>query len=187
MSVEFPTPSVSFASDHDAVPDDPRRIFPDLVADASRCCQQCFRRLGSRRRFPDEPGRAYGELLSFVDVTHPEDADWELLDAEYWETERERERTTAAAPPSGEPASTTTACAFCGAVDAHRSPATRSREAAIEAAAGISATLTELAVSHNPLVLLVEVSDLKQTPETAGDDFETFRTAVDRAVRAARG
>lgn len=187
MSVEFPPTSGSYASDHGDVPDDPRMIFPDLVADASLCCQQCFRRLGARRRFPDEPGRAYGDLVTYVDATLPEDADWELLDAEYWETERERERTTEAAPPSDGPTGTTSACGFCGAVDTHRSPATRSRDAALEAAAGISATLTELAVAHNPLVLLVEVSDLKQTPETAGDDFETFRTAVDRAVRAARG
>lgn len=187
MSISFsPQREVSFASDDDVVPP-ASEIFAELVADPSRCCQQCYRRLRARRRYPDEPGYRYNELVSYIDAVLPDGHDWGLVDIEYWESEKEAGRTERVYPPGGKPHESRGSCTFCGACEPHRSPSTRSRQVALEASVGISATLTEHAIPHNPLVLAVEVGDLKRDPDYAGDDFETFADATERAVRAAGG
>ena len=183
MSVRF-NESVSVAADGVEIPTDPEDVHPEILADGGRCCQRCFRRLRSRQRLPDDIGQDYGDLLSFVDRELPAGAQWELLEAEWYETVRERNRLESMHPP-GETTSAT-GCRACGAVKPHRSPATRSRSEALQAAVGASRTLQELGVAHTPLALLVEVADLKRDPDYAGDDFATFRTAVARAVRAGR-
>jgi len=176
---------ISLAVDDVEVPTTPDDIFEEIVADPTRCCQQCYRRLRSRRQFPQGAGLDHGDVMSFVDRELPPDAKWDLLDAEFYETVQERDRLEQMHPP-GEDHDSGQGCRFCGAVDPHRSPSTRSRSEALQAAVGISATLSELGAAHNPLVLLVEVADLKRDPDMAGDDFGTFRTAVARAVRAGR-
>lgn len=187
MSVDFSSPSdTSFASDETPVPD-PDDVFEELVADPSRCCQHCFRRLRSRRRFPDLPGHEYADILSFVKTEYPDEG-FDVLDRVYWEAVRRAEATTNANPPTDTPTQTHSACRFCGAVDPAYDPTgTRSRDEAIFSALGISATLAEHGIPHNPLVLVVEASELKREPETAGDDFETFRLATSRSIRAVGG
>lgn len=185
MSIEIPS-SASIAVDDVTIPDALDDVFPELVADASRCCQQCYHRLRSRRRFPHEAGVELGGILSFVAYDLPEaEPQWNTVDREYYETAIVGGRTEQAHPP-GECNESRQACKMCGAVEPHRSPSTRSRSEALQAAVGISRTLQELAVAHNPLALLVEVGDLKQDPDYAGDDFATFQTATARAIRAGR-
>ncbi|GGO01726.1 hypothetical protein [Haloarcula pellucida] len=185
MSIEF-QPTASIATDDVGVPDDPADVFEQLVADASLCCQQCYRRIRARHNFSHQWGRDVGDILSFVDYELPEgEPEWNTTDREYHEEELLSERTVQANPP-GDDLDSGSACANCGAVDAHRSPSTRSREEALQAAVGIIATLTEFGVAHDPLALIVEVGELKQNPDYAGDDFATFATAVARAVRSGR-
>ncbi|WP_324757057.1 hypothetical protein [Haloarcula montana] len=184
MSIEIPS-TASIATDDVDVPDDPEDVFETLVADPSLCCQQCYRRVRARYEFDHGWGRDVGDILSFVDYDLPEGAvDWNTADREYWEEAELADRREEAHPPGDDGSGK--ACSFCGAVDHHRSPSTRSREEALEAAVGIVATLIEFGAAHNPLVLLVEVADLKRDPDYAGDDYETFRLAVARAVRAGR-
>lgn len=185
MSIQFDHRDVQFATDEVDAPTDPEDVFDELVADPRRCCQRCYRRLRARRRFPDRAGFDHGHLLSFVDAVLPEGARWEVLDTEYFESVLIDDRSTTEHPP-GERHTNERACGFCGVHKPHRSPSTRSRQAALEAALGISATLQEFGVAHNPLALLVEVGDLKRDPDTAGDDHATFSTATARAVWAGR-
>jgi len=185
MSIQF-APTASIATDDVDVPENPEDVFETLVADPGLCCQQCFRRIRARKDFPHSWGRSVGAVLSFVDYDLPEhEPRWNTADRTYVESERLNHRTEEAAPPD-ENLETTSACKHCGAVDTHRSPLTRSRSEALKAAVGIIATLTEFGAAHDPLALLVEVGEHKRTPEFAGDDFETFRTAVARAVLAGR-
>lgn len=183
MSIQIPT-STSIAVDDVEVPSDPDDIFGDVVANASLCCQQCYRRLRARRRFPDEQGHRHGDLLSFVDAELPEGADWEIIGTEYYTTDPVDDRLERMHPP--DEADSGSGCGCCGAVEPHRSPSTRSRSEALQAAVGIVRTLSELGVAHDPLALLVEVGECKRDPNLAGDDFETFRTAVARSVRSGR-
>ncbi|MEA5387107.1 hypothetical protein VB779_08600 [Haloarculaceae archaeon H-GB11] len=184
MSVEFPTTSASIAIDDVDVPAAPEDVFPEIVANPSLCCQRCFHRLRSRRRFPPLAGYDYGGLLAFVDAVLPEGAEWEVLDTEYYTTDPISDRLKRMHPP--DEADSRQGCGLCGAVEPHRSPSTRSRSEALEAAIGVTTTLSELGIAHNPLALLVEVGDLKRDPDYAGDDHETFRIATARAVRAGR-
>ena len=185
MSIQFP-PTASIATDDVNVPDRPDDVFDALIADPGLCCQQCFRRIRARYNFSHEWGRRVGDVLTFVDYDLPEgEPNWNTADREYHEQEQLTDRTEHANPP-GEDLDSSTACAFCGAVDSHRSPSTRSRSEALQAAAGIIATLTEFGAAHDPLALLVEVGELKRDPDYAGDDFGTFSTATERAVRAGR-
>jgi len=183
MSVEIPE-TVSVAADAVEIPDDPEDVFPDVVADGGRCCQRCFSRLRSEHPLPDRVGQDYGDLMSFVVRDLPPGAQWDRLEADWYETVQERDRLESMYPP-GETTSAT-GCRTCGAVEPHSSPLTRSRSEALQAAVGISVTLQELGCAHNPLALLVEVADLKRDPDYAGDDFATFRLASERAVRAGR-
>jgi len=183
MSVEIPE-SVSVGTDEVEIPESPPDVFPDVVANASLCCQCCYRRLRARCRFPDQAGYRYAGLLAHVDAQLPPGADWEVLGTEYYTTDVVDDRLERMYPP-GE-GDSRSGCSACGAVEPHRSPSTRSRSEALQAAIGISVTLQELGVAHNPLALLVEVGDLKRDSDYAGDDFATFRTAVKRAVRAGR-
>jgi hypothetical protein len=183
MSVELPR-DVSVATDDVEIPDTPGDVFETLLANASLCCQQCYRRLRARRRFPADAGYRYADLLSFVDAELPDGADWELLGTEYYTTDGVDERLERMHPP-GEDTSRT-GCAVCGAVEPHRSPSTRSRSEALQAAVGIAASLQEWGVAHNPLALLVEVADCKRDSDMAGDDFGTFARATERAIRAGR-
>lgn len=179
------TLDTSFASDDVEIPNDPGDVFEDLVADPSLCCQQCYRRLRARHNFPHERGRSIGDILSFVDYDLPEgEPVWNTADRDYHEEELLADRTEEVHPPGD--TTSHTGCGFCGAVEPHRSPSTRSRSEALDAAVGIVATLQEWGVSHNPLALLVEVGDLKRDPDMAGDDFGTFATATERAARAGR-
>lgn len=179
---------VAVATDALETPDDPSEIFETLVADPSRCCQQCYRRLNRQEEFDHATGREHGSILSFVWFDLPSsEPDWNTADREYFERVQLPNRSERVNPPGGRPGESRSACGFCGAVEPHRSPSTRSREEALGAAAGISATLQEFAVSHNPLALVVEVGDLKRDPDHAGDDFKTFRKATARAVEAGRG
>lgn len=179
---------VDLATDAIDVSEDPSEIFGTLVANASLCCQQCYRRLSRQESFDHETGREHGGVLSFVWFDLPSsEPNWNTADREYFERVQLPDRTDRVNPPGDRPGESRSACNFCGAVDPHRSPSTRSREEAIAAAGGISATLTEFGVAHNPLSLLVEVADLKRTPDYAGDDFATFQLATARAVEAGRG
>lgn len=183
QSIQFDQSSI--ASDDVDVPDNPDDVFEQLISDASRCCQQCYRRLRSRRRFPAAAGEAHGDVMAFVEFDLPEkEPHWNIVDRDWFETQANPDGIERVNPP-GE-ATSRTGCAHCGAVEPHRSPPTRSRAEAIQAALGIISTLQELGAAHNPLVLLVEVSDLKRDPDYAGDDFRTFSTATSRAVRAGR-
>ena len=185
MSIQF-APTASIATDDVEVPEQPRDVFEQLVADPSLCCQQCYRRIRARHNFNHDWGRRIGDILSFVDYDLPEgEPRWNTSDREYHEQEELADRTEHANPP-GDELDSGSACGFCGAVDSHRSPSTRSRSEALEAAVGIITTLTEWGCSHDPLALVVEVGDLKRDPDYAGDDFGTFSTAVERAVRAGR-
>ncbi|EMA19025.1 hypothetical protein [Haloarcula argentinensis] len=185
MSIQF-SPTASIATDDVDVPDQPEVVFETLVADPSLCCQQCYRRIRAQHNFGHNWGRSVGDILCFVEYDLPEgEPRWNTADREYHEQEQLAGRTEYANPP-GDNLDSSTACAFCGAVDTHRSPSTRSRSEALEAAVGIIATLTEFGAAHDPLALLVEVGELKRDPDYAGDDFGTFSTAVARAVKAGR-
>jgi len=175
-----------FAPDDVEVPDDPDDVFEQLLADGSRVCQGCFTRLRRQREYPAEAGERHGDVRAFVDFELPEgEPSWNIVDREWFETTPETDRVERMYPPSD--TDSRTGCDRCGAVEPHRSPPTRSRSEVLQAAVGIASTLQEYAVAHNPLVLLVEVGDLKRKPEYAGDDFATFSEAVSRAIRAGRG
>lgn len=184
MSVEIPE-SVSVATDEVEVPEDPDDVFREVVATPELCCQRCYHRLRSRHRFPDEAGYNYSGLLAYVEAVIPDGADWEILGTEYITTDPIDDRLEEMHPPA-DTNDSRHGCGVCGAVRPHRSPSTRSRSEAVQAAVGISVTLQELGVAHNPLALLVEVDTAKRDPDLAGDDFAVFRQATARAIRAGR-
>jgi len=98
MSVEIPH-SVSVASDEVEIPEDPEEVFPKVLANASLCCQQCYRRLRSQHWLPKDVGQDHGDLMSFVTMDLPPGARWELLEAEWYETVQLRDRLEEMHPP----------------------------------------------------------------------------------------
>lgn len=167
------------ATDALEIPRDPSEIFGELLERNHRVCKRCYTRIKRRAARPWTHGKKWEDVGAHLE--HQDD-DGRL--GRYFETEPLGDRTTDAHPP-GEGSGTSTACS-CGAVEPHRSPPTRSRSDAVDAAFGISRTLHEFGVNHGTPLLVGEVSRLKTEPETAGNDFETFRRATARAVRVTR-
>lgn len=123
--------------------------------------------------------------MAFAEAEVPHGARFEYLETEFYEDDLVEDRNVRAHPP-GESADTSSrACWNCGTVETHRTPPTRTREEAVEAAAGISVTLDEYGVEHDWLFLLGRVDELKRDPDYAGDDFATFERAVAEAIVAA--
>jgi len=170
-------------SDQTEIPDSPDRVFGAVIERNSGVCKKCYRRLRRRERIPQKIGFAHRETQAFVDEILPDGSEFGIADLEYFEQVELDDRFEDARPPDeiGE----TSACANCGAVDYYRTPDTRSRSEAVDAAAGISVTLDELGVEHDWVALLETADELKQDPDYAGDDFGTFSEAVATAIRLA--
>jgi hypothetical protein len=175
------------------IPADPDDVFDELIESNDRICKRCYRRHTRRDELSDAeltaPNRKHkGDRLAgvsaYVDYEVPVDGDPDR-DRQYFEDVSLRRAREQAAHPDDPPSKTSTACRNCGTIDWHRTPPTRSREEAIDAGAGISVTLEEFGVVHDWFRLLAAVGRLKRLPSTAGDDHETFATAVGFAIRKA--
>ena len=165
---------------HDAlkIPDDPARVFGEVVERNDRVCRNCYRRLRRKATFPRNAGLDYGHLLSYVDHVLPEGAKWDLLDREYYESLTLPQRVGSAHTDDGQ----TSYCTNCGTMDPHRTPETRSKQNARDAAVNLTTTLHELGVDHDWVHLVERVVELKSQPDTAGNDFECFKRATTEAV-----
>ncbi|GGK74634.1 hypothetical protein [Haloarcula sebkhae] len=172
-------------SDRTEQPLSPDRVFAVAIERNDGVCKHCYRRLRRREEVPHEIGYSHRDIQAFVDEELPNGSRFDILDRKYYEYVRLPQRLEDAHPPD-ESHDDTSACWYCGTVDTHRTPSTRSRSEAVTAAAGISATLDELEIAHDWPVLLGAVHDLKQRPDYAGDDFATFSKAVEEAVTIAR-
>lgn len=186
QSEQRPDQQMSQPSELIDVPEEPEQVFEQLVETNELVCRNCYRRLRRRDEIDWSWGTAREELLPFVDYELPPGYTSEIAEREYYETSTIDRRTPTVHHPSnrsGQP--NDDACWNCGSIDTSRTPSeTRSREAAIAAAASISTTLHEYGVGHDWLYLLGRVRDLKRRPSTAGNDFEVFRTAVAGAIEA---
>lgn len=174
-------------SDATDIPDSPGAVFRELVETNTRVCRHCYRRLRQRRRVPHDAGREFPDYLSYLDTHLPDDADWDLLDREYFETVQLPDRLLGAHPPTEGAHESTTACAHCGEVDHHRTPPPRSKRDAVDAAINVSVTLEEYGVRVDWVHLVERVRELKSQPGLAGDDFEVFGRATSEAVDKAGG
>jgi len=157
------------------IPDTPRDVYHALIANNNLVCQTCYRRLHRQTAYPTEQGHNQESILAFVDKHVPAGADYELVEAEFFEQEELRQR-----KPKCE---NQRYCWNCGSEQPHRTQPPRSLDDAIEAAAGISATLEEYNVTHDWMALFVATRTFKTTPEVAGDDDDVFELAVALAVR----
>jgi len=161
------------------IPDDPDRVFGEVVERNDRVCKHCYRRLRRKVTFPRDVGLDHGDLMSFVEHVLPDGAKWNLLDRKYYERVELPQRVEGVYDDTGK----SRYCTNCGTVDTHRTPPTRSKEQAFEAAVNVSTTLHELGVAHDWVHLVERVRELKGQPETAGNDFECFRRATAEAIR----
>lgn len=161
------------------VPNDPDEVFETVIAGNSRVCQECYRLLRHYEDFPWRIGVEHADILAFVEEELPEGSNWNLLDREYFESIRERDRLASAWTDEGK----TSYCTGCGTMDPHRSPPPRSVERARDTAAQLSMTLHEFGIGHDWVHLLKRIQDLKQTPDLAGNDFECFRMATAEAIQ----
>jgi len=160
------------------VPNNPGEIFEEVIAGNPRVCQECYRLLRHYEDFPWRIGVEHGDILAFVDEELPGDSRRNLVDREYFESIRERDRLGSAWTDEGK----TSFCTGCGTMDTHRSPPPRSVERARDTAAQLSMTLHELGIGHDWVFLIERIQDLKQTPDLAGNDFECFRRATEEAI-----
>lgn len=161
-------------------PGDPSSVFVAVVDD-DRVCQECYSRLRRHTPYPRERGFDHAKVASYIQAANPES---DRLDREFVERVLVPDRVDGA---DGEVAEgRTTCCATCGTLEPHRSPPTRSRDDARRHAINLSATLRELGVRHDWLLLVGLVDELKAHPSYAGDDFKTFRDATARAVMKGR-
>ena len=168
------------------VPDNPGAIFRDVIEQNDQVCRNCYRRLRTRERYPNVQGDRHHDRYAFVDYELPSGSRFDVLDRVYYEDVELPGRTERAYPPADQAASGSRACWNCGAIDYHRTPPTRSKRGAVEAAINVSITLHEFGIDHDWLYLVGRVQDLKSQPSTAGDDFACFGRAVSEAVDAAR-
>lgn len=167
------------------VPDDPDDVFGAVIERNDLVCRQCYCRL--RRRFEIESltGDERHEISSYVDYELPEGYKWEWAERVYYETETIANRSLDAHHPDNDAAHPEdSACWNCGSIDTARTPRTRSKPDAVQAAANISMTLEEYDVAHDWFVLLARVKTFKSDPDMAGDDFGVFSAAVADAIRA---
>lgn len=174
------TAGVSLPDEAFDEPSNADAVFEAVIADG-RVCQQCYSFLWRHTSYPRSKGSDHERVATFVKAVNP-DAD--LLDRKFVERVAVPDAFEAA---DGEVAEgVTTCCATCGTLEPHRSPPTRSRADARRHAINLSATLRDLGVCHDWLLLVGLVDALKTEPAYAGDDFATFRDAVSRSVEKAR-
>jgi len=165
-------------SDDRDLPRDPGSVFKALVS-SDRLCQHCFRRLRRLEEFPHETGYANREILAYVEEVLPDGSSaFDILDREYYESVELPERLNTTVGEGSY-------CTNCGSLDPHRSPDTRSKEDARNHAINLSTTLHELGINHDWMVLVAQVVVAKSNPSTAGDDFECFRRATEKAIEVA--
>lgn len=160
------------------VPDDPGEIFTALVDREDRVCRRCLTRLRRQVEFPDRPGHRYGRILSFVEAAEEDSVDDTGLERDFLERVEVPDRLERGYTEEGR----TTYCAHCGTTEPHQTPPTRSAEEAREAAINLTATLDELGISHDWLLLVRIVEEMKSRPKWTGNDFEVFRRATAEAV-----
>lgn len=181
MATTFsPAAGVALPDETFDIPDDPDAVFTTVISE-DRVCQRCYSRLRRHTTYPRSKGFDHERVATFVEAANP-DADH--LDREFLERVAVPNAFDSA---DGEVAEgTTTCCATCGTLEPHRSPPTRSRDDARRHAINLSATLRELGVCHDWMLLVGLVDELKTRPAYAGNDCETFRDATSRAVQRAR-
>lgn len=160
------------------IPDDPGRVFNELIAGNERVCQECYRLLRHYEHFPWEVGVKHSKILAFVDEVLPDGHRWDLLDREYFESVREPERLGHAYTEEGRESY----CTGCGTMSPYRSPPPRPAARARDVAVQLSVTLHEFGIAHDWIHLAERVQELKQQPELAGNDFECFRRATEEAI-----
>lgn len=176
------TPTVFQVSDDRLeIPDDPRRVFGEIIAGNNHVCQVCYRRHRRHEQFPWEVGVDRHEILAFVDEELPPGAEWDYLDRQYFESIKLPDRLERVYTEDGKG----TYCSGCGNMETHRSPSTRPVSRARDAAIQLSVTLHEYGIDHDWIRLVERVQELKREPETAGNDFECFRMAVADAIQSA--
>jgi hypothetical protein len=167
------------------IPDEPGRVFPELVERNDCVCKNCYRRLKRKESYPHKQGYDHGDLAAWVEAELPPDAEFEIAEREYFETVEIADRSPRAyVPGPNATQAKRSACWNCGATEPHRKPTTRSRSDALTAAANVSVTLDEYHVAHDRFALVSTVDRRKRHPATSGDDFETFRSATAAAVLA---
>jgi len=164
------------------IPDDPGRVFGEVVERNDRVCRHCYRRLRRKATFPRNVGLDYGEILSFVDHVLPQGSRFNLLDREYYERVELPQRLGDAYDDDGH----TSYCRNCGSMDPHRTPPTRSKQDARDAAVNLTTTLHELGIDQDWVHLVERVLELKSQPDTAGDDFTCFQCATAEAIERAQ-
>jgi len=169
---------ITLHDDRLEIPDDPRRIFREVIAENDHVCQECYQRLRRYQNFPWEVGIERHGILAYVEEDLPEGAKWDYLDREYFESVKIHDRLGRAYTDSGKGSY----CTGCGTMDPHRSPPTRSAERARDDAVQLTVTLHEYGIDHDWVHLVERVQELKRQPETAGDDFECFKRATAEAV-----
>jgi hypothetical protein len=164
------------------IPDDPARVFGEVVERNDRVCRNCYRRLRRKATFPQTAGLDYGDVLSYVDWVSPTGSEWDLLDREYYERLTLPQRLGPAYSDDGK----TSYCRNCGTMDPHRTPTTRSKQNARDVAINLTTTLHELGIDHDWVYLVERVVELKSQPDTAGDDFACFRRATAEAIQTVK-
>lgn len=169
---------IQLPDDRLRIPDDPRQIFRKLIAENDHVCQECYQRLRRYQEFPWRIGIERHHVLAFVEEDLPDGSKWDYLDREYFESIKLQDRLGRAYSDDGK----SSYCTGCGTMDPHRSPSTRSAERARDDAVQLTVTLHEYGVDHDWVHLVERVQELKQEPDTAGDDFECFSQATAEAV-----
>lgn len=172
----------SLVDDELDIPEDPTEVFPEVAERNNRVCRNCYRRLRRKAAFPWPAGEDYGSVLAYVDFDAPSGRPGERL-GEYYERLKLPQRLESAHTDGG----STLYCTNCGSMDPHRTPSTRSKTEARDAAITLSTTLHEFGVDHDWVHLVERVRELKSQPNTAGDDHHCFTQAtadaIDRADR----
>lgn len=186
-----PESAFESADDFVSVPANPDRVFDTTIDDNHRVCSACYTRLRETEPFSWEVGNRHGDYVRFIyiDRPAPHETEHPELDTEYFEQPTIPGRSPKAYPPSKTGAANelrgSRYCRECGEFDAERPP-TRSIAQLHDVAANVSMTLTEYGVTHDWLLLMALIADLKRSPVTDGDDHEVLKRAVAEAIRKAK-
>lgn len=162
---------------HDDRIDEPS---PSTAFDAvrPRLCGECLTLLRPQRSFPWHLGDRHGDVLAFVDSHLPDDADHDLLDREFYESVKLRDRFT------GDHAGRQVACEHCGATSTGWRTMPRDLTETRDHAINLSVALDELEVTHDWVTLVEQALAYKRQPDLAGDDHAVFAKATADAIEA---
>lgn len=183
-------PALTSAADATEIPDDPGRIFAELIRDEregtqnARVCQNCFTRLFRAEPFDTEVGLEHGEHLANVGWTVPTGARHPLLEREYRETVRLENRVDVEYIPGDGGPSRALVCAECGHADFHRVPSRRSKSELLSSLEVLARTLREYGVELDEATLRRETDRLKSEVGGETGDGEVLRRAVAVAVHS---